>query len=158
MSIVRTYYAWQLAASPDKSYLLAEYGLCSYVELSVGVLIGCFPIMPKFFQHIGPKINEGLTFRLKAASKNGDNLDHISMTPESYTFNKTKNPFAKYNAGSSVLESCTDPYAQFQGEHCSWNESAASQPQATTSFAPIPVSGATVATKRDDLEYGHQNS
>ena len=158
MSIVRTYYGWQLAASPDTSYILAKYGLCSDVELSVGVLIGCFPIMPKFFQHIGPKITEALTFRSKAATKDGDNLDPISILPETHALNKTKNSFAKYKAGSSVLESCTDPYAQFQGEHYSWNESAASQSQAATSFAPVPVPCAEVVTKRHDLEHGHQNS
>ena len=158
MSIIRTYYCWQLAASPDKSYLLAAYGLCSDAELSVGVLIGCFPIMPKFFQHIGPKLSEALSFRSKATSENGDNLGYRSMTPENHTLTKIKNPFSKYKVGSSIVDSCNDPYPQLHREYYNWNESAASQPQATTAFAPIPIPNAKVATRRGDLEYGHQHS
>ena len=158
MSIVRTYYGCQLAASPDKSYLLAAHGLCNEVELSVGVLIGCFPIMPKFFQHVGPKITEALTFWSKAASRNGDNLGHRSMTSETHILTKIKNPFAKYKVSSSVVESRKDPYAQLHREYYTWDESAASQRQATTAFAPIQVSNAKVATRRDDLEYRCQRS
>ena len=156
MSIVRTYYSWQLAASPDKSYLLAVCGLWSSAELSVGVLIGCFPIMPKFFQHIGPKISEALPFRPKAVKENGGNPGHRSMTPEIHILTKNKNPFAKYNVGSSVVESCNDPYTQLHGDHHTWNRSEACQPQAATELAPILVPGAEVATRRGDLEYGHQ--
>ena len=158
VSVIRTYYCWQLAASPDTSYLLAAYGLCSDAELSVGVLIGCFPIMPKFFQHIGPKLSEAFAFRLKAASKSGDNLGHRSMTSETHTLTKIKNLVAKYKVGSGVVESCNDPYAQLHGEHYTLNGSKASQPQAATDFAPIQVPAAKVATRRGDLEYGHQYS
>ena len=158
MSIVRTYYSWQLATSPDKSYLLAVCGLCSDAELSVGVLIGCFPTMPKFFQHIGPKISEILSYRSKAVSENGDNSGHRSMIPETHALTKIKNPFAKYKVGLSVFESCNDPYAQLHGEHHTWNGSEASQPQAATELAPVQEPGANVATRRGDLEYDHQSS
>ena len=156
MSIVRTYYTWQLAVSPDRSYLLAAHGLCSDTELSVGVLIGCFPIMPKFFQHIGPKLSEALSFRSKATSSNGDNLGHRSMTPETHTLAKIENPVAKLKVGSGVVEPCNDPYAQVHGEHYTWNGSEASQLQAATEFAPtqVRVPVAKVATRRGDLEYG----
>ena len=158
MSIVRTYYTWQLAVSPDRSYLLAAHGLCSDAELSVGVLIGCFPIMPKFFQHIGPKLSEALSFRSKTTSNNGDNLGHRSMTTETHTLAKIGNPVTKLQVRSGVVESCNDPYAQVHGERYAWNGSEASQLQAVTELIPIQVPVAKVATRRGDLEFGQQDS
>ena len=152
MSVVRTYYGWHLAGSPDESYMLAICGLCSDAELSVGVFVGCSPIMLKFFQYIGPKLSEALSCRSKAVSKNGDNPDHRSMRPETHTPTKIKNPSAKYKAGSSVVESCNDPYAQLHEEHYTWSGSEESQPQAATGLAPIQIPGAKVATRRGDLE------
>ena len=158
MSIVRTYYSWQLAESTDKSYLIAVYGLCSDAELSVGILIGCFPIMPKFFQHVGPKIAKALSIRSKPASNYGHDLRRRSITSETHPITKIKNPFAKYKVGSSIVESCIDPYAQLHGEHYIWTGIEASQRQAATELAPLQVPPAKIATRRDDLEYGLQRS
>lgn len=155
MSIVRTYYGWHLASSPDRSYMLAICGLCSDAEISIGVLVGCFPIMPKFFRYVGPKISEALSCRPKAASEIRDNPAH---RPETHTHTKNKNPFAKYKAGSSVVECWTDPYAQLHEDHYTRNGSEDSLPLAATDFAPIQVPGLNVATRRGDLEYGSQDS
>ena len=158
MSVVRTYYGWHLAGSSDESYMLAICGLCSDAELSVGIFVSCSPIMPKFFQYIGPKLSEALSCQSKAVSKIGDNSGHRNLRPEIHTSTKIKNPFAKYKAGLSVVESCNGPYAQLYGDCYTRNGSEESQPQAATGFAPIQVPGAKVATRRGDLEYGDQDS
>lgn len=36
-------------------------GLWTYAELSTGTCISCLPVIPKFFQHIGPKLSSALT-------------------------------------------------------------------------------------------------
>ena len=155
---MRTYYTWQLAASPDKSYLLAAHGLCSDAELSVGVLIGCFPIMPKFFQHVGPKLSHVLIFRSKALSNNDNNLHHRGTTFETHTLAEIKKPVARYEVGLSDVKSRNDLYAQLHGEYCTWNGSDPSQPQIVTEFLPTQPPDAKLVTRRSDLEYGHQYS
>lgn len=56
-SILRTYYTWKIVTSPDITYHIAQIGLWTYAELATGVIISCLPVIPKFFQHIGPRIS-----------------------------------------------------------------------------------------------------
>ena len=156
MSIMRTYYIWQLAESRDKSYMLAAFGLWSDAELSVGVFIGCTPVMPRFFQHVGPKVSEAFSIRPKAVNAIGHDPKDRSRTHTINIIAKTKNPFAKYKFGSIITQSNIDPYAQLHSEYHTLNESEALQSQAIQVFAPTQAPGTGIATRRDDLEYGHQ--
>ena len=58
ISIMGTYYRWGIKDSLDQSYDLVEFGQWTEAEVIVGFLLSCVPIMPKFFQHIGPKLHE----------------------------------------------------------------------------------------------------
>ena len=158
MSIMRTYYMWQLAESSDKSYMIAVFGLWSDAELSVGVLIGCFPVIPRFLQFVGPKISQAIRSRAKPARDLGQNLGNKSKTNNINTLTVIKNPFAKYKVGLSIVDSGLDPHANIHGEYYIMNGSEASHSQETTAFAQIQVPNAQVATKREDLEYGSQTS
>lgn len=55
-SILRTYYTWRIVTSPDVTYHMVQMGLWTYAELATGVIISCLPVIPKFFQYIGPRI------------------------------------------------------------------------------------------------------
>lgn len=149
MSIMRTYYTWQIARSPDKSYFFAAFGLWSDAEFAVGIIIGCFPVMPKFFQHVGPKVSEVFSFRSRSTSTSGNDPRNRSKTLNTDVVAKTINPFAKYRTGSSTFEFSNDPYAQLHGEYYTLDGLERPQSQATL------VAGPGVATRRDDLEYGH---
>ena len=49
-------------------------GLWTYAELSIGVCISCLPVIPKFFQNIGPKLSSALTtLKLKSTTKDSAN-------------------------------------------------------------------------------------
>lgn len=149
MSIMRTYYTWQIAISPDKSYLFAGFGLWSDAEFAVGIIIGCFPVMPKFFQHVGPKVSEVFSFRSRSTSASGHDPRDRSKTSNTDAVPKVKNPFAKYRIGSNTFGSSNDPYAEFHGEY--YMLDGLEGPPSQVKMA----AGAGVATRREDLEYGH---
>ena len=155
---MRTYYTWQLSASPDKSYLMAACGLWTDAELSVGIIVGCFPVMPKFFQHVGPKVFEAFPFLSKSVCSCGQELKSRSRILDADTHTQIRKPFAKYMAGPSIAESCDDPYTRLHGEYYTLNESEVSQRQATAAVDLTREAGAGPATRREDLEYGHQRS
>ena len=154
---MRTYYIWQIPESPDTSYQFGVFGLWSDAELSVGIIISCFPVMPKFFQHVRPKVYEAFSFRSKPTDALGQDPERRSKTPRAGTLIQKKNPFAKYKAGPSILETRDDPYTQPHGEYYTLNESEPSQRQGATTFDPIRGSFPGTSTRREDLEYGHYN-
>ena len=153
---MRTYSTWQIAGSPDKSYLIVSFGLWSDAEFSIGIIIGCFPVMPKFFQHFSPKVRRYFSFRSKSAGNISYETRGGSHTSRSKILAKVKNPFAKYKVGSSIAESCDDTYAQHHGEYYTLKDSEALQRQVSAAYALTQSPGVGVATRRDDLEYGHQ--
>lgn len=153
---MRTYFIWQLAESRDKSYMLAAFGLWSDAELSVGLLIGCCPVMPRFIQHVRPKLSKALSLSPTLVSTLSHHPTGRNKTPTIIARAKIKNPFAKYRFGSVIAESDIDPYTQLHAEYYTLNEPEASQRQAIPAFAPTQVSDARIATRRGDLEYGHQ--
>ena len=55
-STLRTYYTWKIVTSPDVTYHMVQMGLWTYAELATGVIVSCLPVIPKFFQHVGPRI------------------------------------------------------------------------------------------------------
>lgn len=95
-SIIRTYYIWRIAESPDQSYFFAPFGQWSGVELSAGIIVGCFPVFPKFFQHVGPK-----TYKM---------------------LSRIRTCFATYKTGPSASGARDDPYARLHREPYTLNE------------------------------------
>ena len=165
MSIMRTYFVWQIAISPDKSYLFGPFGLCSDAEFSVGIIIGCFPVMPKFFQHVCPKLKQAFSWQSTAASNlcsptpnHQKNSSNTKLSKNHVLSKIIKNPFAKYKMGLSTFESCIEQSStQLGSEHYTLHsESTASHSQAEMVLALIKVPSVTLATKRDDLESGFQ--
>lgn len=55
--MVRLYYAVRLQQTGDVSYNIAPMGFWTYAELSMGIVCGCLPTSPKFFQAIGQKLS-----------------------------------------------------------------------------------------------------
>ncbi|KAL8800151.1 MAG: hypothetical protein Q9200_007339, partial [Gallowayella weberi] len=40
----------------DFSYNITIMGIWTWAEITAGILVSCLPVMPRFFQHIGPKV------------------------------------------------------------------------------------------------------
>ena len=79
-SIVRTYYTSR-SETGDVSYKLVIMGLWTWAEVTIGILVACLPIAPRFFQHFGPKVFTSIKTKSTKSSLSSDKLrlnDHKS--------------------------------------------------------------------------------
>lgn len=90
MSVIRAYYIWRIVESSDKSYFFARWGQWAGAELAAGIVLGCFPVFPRFFQHVGPRIY-GMFIRLKKS-------------------------ITRYKTPPAAFDSDPDPYTRLHGE------------------------------------------
>ncbi len=59
---------------------MVQMGLWTYAELATGVVVSCLPVIPKFFQHIGPRISATI---FNQAKLSGDYKRQLSPRPAS---------------------------------------------------------------------------
>lgn len=93
-AVIRTYYTWKITQSTDFSYNLVPFGAWTYIELAIGIIISCLPVIPRFFQHFGPKLRA--TFSLSTASKTNSSYG-ISLTPNPCSSNNSAPAVSKRN-------------------------------------------------------------
>ena len=122
------------------------FGSWGMAELSAGIVVGCFPVMPRFFQHVGPKACRIFTFGRRSANSFG--YDQIARTalPRTNTFVKITNSLNEYGTRASVPDVDINSDAQIRGEQYKLDELPHIQPRMPPAVA--------VPTKRDDLEHG----
>ena len=151
-SILRSYYTWQTVESHDTSWELIPMGLWTWAEVSTGIIVGCLPTMPKFFQHIGSKVH-------RSTSENKDGLKSSAATnaPRLNVIARAKRPFAKYGVGSTVFDGWNDSHTSPDQSHNEYvvldDAFDGSLPGVTTPCAPMVWPDQNIATARDDLEY-----
>ena len=89
-SVVRTYYSWEVATTSDRSYTTVIMGLWTWAELSIGMLISCAPVLPKFVHHFSPKIVKYLNPSSKSSEPRTG-----SCTPSAHSEPKVRGPSGK---------------------------------------------------------------
>lgn len=121
ISIVRTYYTWKVTKLGDVSYNMIFFGLWTYAEISVGIIVTCLPISPRFFQFLGSKLSGTFSFRSKSGSK-------IVSKPESTGPNsnvkipiKFQRPFTRESTSGAWNDSSSQ-HAHSQGEYSTLDE------------------------------------
>ena len=87
--------------------MVARFGLWSGAELSIGIIVGCFPVMPRFFQHVGPKVSGAFPFRSSG----------IGKTSIIKAFNRIKGPLDMNRTEASTPVPYHDPHTQVHGEY-----------------------------------------
>ena len=153
---MRTYYSFQVPKSSDRTYKLEFMGLWSWAELTIGIIVGCLPVLPKFIRHIGAKVCS--TF--SSTSKDGVSAAHGPIARKTLlkatAFTEIQRPFADH-VGSSISESSTDTYspqAQLHREYLTSDKYDSLSLNAITTHKPTHPPSVVIATRRDDLEYG----
>ncbi|KAG8531295.1 uncharacterized protein KY384_002923 [Bacidia gigantensis] len=58
VSIVRTYYSFVVLESLDNTYVMMLNGFWAWAEMTIGILIACLPIMPRFFDEISSQCSK----------------------------------------------------------------------------------------------------
>ena len=159
-SILRTYYTWKIAQSPDVSYNMVPMGMWTYAELSTGIVISCLPVIPKFFQHVGPKVSSAFSLRFKSTT--GPGHESSSRQPsDTVRAENLKLPSFKHTFTSFVTNTEKDTDHEMcqqtlpKGEYVMLHEDLAVSRRDPSSREVIQAPPSRLATARDDLERGY---
>ena len=101
---MRTYYTWKVASSPDVTYHIAQMGLWTYAELATGVFISCLPVIPRFFQHIGPRISAKISDKTRLPGVYRQKLSPRVASTNQKGAHGSVLPFWTKNSGSGRSE------------------------------------------------------
>ena len=157
-SIVRTYYSYQVPKSSDRTYKLELMGLWGWAELTIGIIVGCLPVLPKFIHHIGTTVSKTFSFTSKDGVSATHGLINNIQPPRANAFTEIPRPFAKH-VGSSISESSTDTYspqARLHEDYLASDKDVSRSLSAITTHNPAHPPSVVIATRRDDLEYGEK--
>lgn len=83
-------------------------GLWTFAEISIGIIVTCLPVSPRFFQFLGPKIYGGFSFRSKSEIRVESNSDVTGPKANVKTPTNFERPFTKSSASGARI----DPYSQ----------------------------------------------
>ena len=162
-SVVRTYYSYQVPKSSDRSYNLELEGLWAWAELTIGIIVGCLPVTPKFFQHVGPKVLNVIAFVSESDVQSDMSPTYDSKTtdeiPKTYSSTKSQRPLARYNVGSNISKAPTDTYypqTQLDSDHLhlTANELESTRSNFTIAHEPTQSLDVIAASRPGDLESG----
>ena len=162
-SVVRTYYSYQVPKSLDKTYNLELMGLWGWAELAIGIIVGCLPVTPKFFQHVGPKVSSVFTSVSKSKVQSDMSPTEGSKTsddiPQKTPCTKFQRPFATYNVGANISESFADPYfprtrPDSDELHLTANELESARSKFVIVYEPTQSLDETATSRPGDLESG----
>ena len=166
-SVVRTYYSYQLPKSSDKSYNVELLGLWGWAECAIGIIVGCLPVAPKFFQHIGPKVLNIFAFVSKSDVQSDMSPTHgpkaTDEIPKIHSFTKSQRRFAEYNVGSNISASFTDPYypqTRLDSDHLhlTANDLDSRRSKHTIVQEPTQSLDVIAASRTHDLESGRTDT
>lgn len=156
---MRTYYSFQVSKSSDKTYNLALMGLWGWAELTIGIIVGCLPVMPKLIHHIRANTSRISSSTSRDGVSVAPGLINRNEPPKANAFTKIHRPFANH-VGSNILESSSDTYyspqARLHGEYLTSDRSDSLSLNAITTHEPTHPPSVVIATRRDDLEYGEK--
>ena len=151
-SILRTYYTWKMVGSPDMSYNIIFVVLWTFAELATGFIISCLPVIPKFFQHVYPKVSRALGGISKSKKDSEIELARVVPAEELERNLGIKLPsFKKTFASVFSYTEKDDDQTQPEGEYAILSEEVVvPRPEAATELSQLPA--ARLATRRYDLE------
>jgi len=162
-SILRTNYNLKLYKSEDVSYNLGIMGLWTYAEIAIGIIVSCLPVLPKFFQHFGPKFQWFLLPKDKIDTKSRSISLFRSPTAKARSSSKNSTPLANHTQGMGTSDMWKDsgtPKPRATDEDLTLDDYETPPPVLPKSLVTGGISGSQKegnATVRNDLEAGYRN-
>ena len=140
-------------SSPDISYNIMILGIWTWAEATSGILVSCLPIMPKFFQHMAPKLQGAFASMSRLGFKSGladIGVRIVGSAPFRRSFNRHKTS----TSSSDILNVPHGHEARPKGEYITLSELDAGNESQPERLSGLSEMHATNATKRHDLESG----
>ena len=130
-------------------------GLWTDAELASGFIISCLPVIPKFFQHIWPKVSRTLSVMSTYWKDSGIASAPVVPAEEIQGNSKLKLPNIKNTLASVFSHTETeDNQTQLEGEYAILSEEiGVPRRDAVRELSQMPA--ARLGTTRDDLEKGY---
>lgn len=155
-SIMRTYYTWRVVQSPDITYNLCIMGMWSYAEISIGIIVSCLPVLPKFFNNFGPTIYGSLPLKTWPVILLRRRMRSTGATDKAGTSSGFRRPFTKCNGDNNTSETWknSNPSSELKGAYTKLDKYDTQPPKSAgrQSITATPINGP--ATRRDNLESG----
>lgn len=148
-SILRTHYTWRVVENRDVSWEIFPVGLWSWAELSIGIIVGCLPTLPKFLQHIGSKL-------YRSTSGFGREPSAADDASKGSVFARVQRPLSRYGVGRRVSEFRTEAYnprPESLDEYLIFEGFGASSRQVRCSILPTGWQAQGIGTAMEDLEH-----
>ena len=149
-SIVRTYYSWKIPTATDLTFDLQFQGRWTEVEMVIGVVVSCLPVMPRFFQHIGPGIYGVLPLGSSTKKK---------FAPSSWSTRDTNQlviPGKQQGSGQrsgAIRDALNDSQVELKGEYINLDKHEVQQSRRATPLELVPTMADQPSTKREVLEH-----
>ena len=150
---MRTYAAWQVAQQDDTSYYITMMGIWSWGEIAAGILVSCFPVIPKFFHHFEPKIFAILPSTFKSRASSGHISESKKVAPKIEGLSKFRQHLSKLGGGESIPQQWEDPYntqAPLDGDYVTLDDLDQTSTRSAKLLPQTLAKG--LATTQDDLE------
>ena len=158
VSVLRTYYTFKVYQQSNVSYNVAILGIWTEAELTIGIIVSCLPVVPRFFQHFGPKVYETLSFWWNSGSTSGrkaHSTGPLSGIKSSWVL---KLPFSERDGRNNTSVQWTGPWSshsELNGEHMNLEQYHSEQLERNTFDGAAEALGPlSTTTRRDDLEAG----
>jgi hypothetical protein len=160
---LRTYYTSKIASSPDVTYNVIIMGLWTWAEITTGIIVSCLPVIPKFFQHFGPRVYQTL---FSSSSKSDTGLGPKSESTDAKNKIEVSVQFERRldivdgDVGDARLEAWCDSthphvHAQQRSEYIGLAEADVSVSGNDPTGERRQGLAQIRAARRDDLETGH---
>lgn len=154
-SILRVYYAWEIVKSHDISYNIAKIGFWTFAEISIGIIVCCAPVLPKFFRHFGAKLYGTLSSKSSPGKDAQPQHRHSIVAEQS----ELSEPFKKMSSidveSSNIFGDGDLPYhspAMVKGDFLTVNGHGTMLTRGNNVSHGESTIRKGLATKRDDLE------
>ena len=155
-SVLRTYYTWRVVESHDINWELLPMGLWTWAEISIRIIVGCLPTLPRFIQHIRTKIDLKLS-----GSGPGRAASAVALPPKANVLASIRRHFGKYGVGRSITDSWNDPdmpRSQYREDYLILDNFDATPLQKEHLNTLTGRPGQHMATAREDLEYAQEKN
>jgi hypothetical protein len=70
-SCVRCYYSFLIASTDDETYVTSILGIWAAAECTIGIVVTCAPVFPRFYDNMRPKIYSVLSYSTKRSASSG---------------------------------------------------------------------------------------
>ena len=131
---------------------MVPMGMWTGAELATGVIVSCLPVIPKFFQHMWPKVSRTLSVMSKSRKESEIASAPVVAAEELQGDSKVKLPsFKKTFTSVFSRTEKEDDQTQAEGEYAILSEAIAI-PRCDAAMGLSRMPADRFATRRDDLE------